>query len=128
MSGVSAAAFAETSDAPPETAIGAAASEVAGAEAAPIIAAAADGALPLPGSTRSCTLRGWPIGAAEVPDFVAAMSSSLGTRPSSMKSNSLRAIGAAAPAPQPAFSTITATAICGSASGATSTGGPPATR
>ena len=72
----------------------------------------------LAGSGTSVARRGVPMGAADWPLRVAAISSSLGYWPSSTKSNTRRAIGAAAAAPKPAFSTITATAMDGSGSGA----------
>src|SRR5207253_2049266 len=89
----------------------------AGAAAAGASAAAAPLTV-LPGSATSATARGLPIGAVDVPARVATMSSSLGYWPCSIKSNTRRAIGAAAPAPKPAFSTTSATAMRGSFSGA----------
>ena len=62
-----------------------------------------------------------PTGAVDLPIRVSAMSSMLGYFPASMKSNTRRAIGAAACEPKPAFSTITASAMVGVSTGANAT-------
>src|SRR5688500_1721385 len=87
-----------------------------------VVPAAACGATVEPaaagGHAASLARRGVPIGLAALPSRTAIMSSSLGYWFISAKSKTRRAIGAAAAAPKPAFSTIIEMACFGAAAGA----------